>query len=147
MTTENERRLRAQLRAAKRPGPLQSRLTKVVQTGLVPYAAALGIGYISEQNEEKGALAILGATAGGLAGQAILNPARDSIADILLAGLAAAGASQFGIEHGRVVCRMQQARKAIAQQKAEDAAKPALDADTREEADVVEINTAQEVTA
>lgn len=146
MTTENERRLRAQLRAAKRPGPLQSRLTKVVQTGLVPYAAALGIGYISEQNEEKGALAILGATAGGLAGQAILNPARDSIADILLAGLAAAGASQFGIEHGRVVCRMQQARKAIAQQKAEDAA-PALDADTREEADVVEINTAQEVTA
>jgi hypothetical protein len=146
MTTENERRLRAQLRAAKKPGPLQSRLTKVVQTGLVPYAAAVGIGYISEKNEEKGALAILGATAGGLAGQAILNPARDSIADILLAGLAAAGASQFGMEHGRVVCRMQQARKAMAVQKAEDA-KPALDADTREDADVVELNTPQEVTA
>jgi hypothetical protein len=146
MTTENERRLRAQLRAAKKPGPLQSRLTKVVQTGLVPYAAAVGIGYIAEKNEEKGALAILGATAGGLAGQAILNPARDSIADILLAGLAAAGASQFGMEHGRVVCRMQQARKAMAVQKAEDA-KPALDADTREEADVVDINTPQEVTA
>jgi len=146
MTTENERRLRAQLRAAKKPGPLQSRLTKVVQTGLVPYAAAVGIGYISEKNEEKGALAILGATAGGLAGQAILNPARDSIADILLAGLAAAGASQFGMEHGRVVCRMQQARKAMAVQKAEDA-KPALDADTREDADVVDINTPQEVTA
>jgi hypothetical protein len=146
MTTENERRLRAQLRAAKKPGPLQSRLTKVVQTGLVPYAAAVGIGYISEKNEEKGALAILGATAGGLAGQAILNPARDSIADILLAGIAAAGASQFGMEHGRVVCRMQQARKAMAVQKAEDA-KPALDADTREDADVVELNTPQEVTA
>ncbi len=70
----------------------------------------------------------------------------DSIADILLAGVAAAGASQYGIEHGRVVCRMQQARKAMATQKAEDA-QPALNEDTRDPADVVDINTPQEVTA
>lgn len=133
MTTENERKLRAQLRAAKRPGPLQSRLTKVVQTGLVPYAAAVGLGYTAEfYGEEKGSIAILAATAGGLLGQALLNPKSGSVVDVVLSGAAAAGVSSMGIEHGRLAGRMHQARQVMAQAAAETTARDAeLEADTR----------------
>jgi len=146
MTTDNERRLRAQLRAAKKPGPMQARLGKVVQTGLVPYAAAVGLGYTAERyGEEKGALAILAATVGGLAGQAILNPKAGSVMDVVLAGAAAAGVSTMGIEHGRVAGRMHMARKAMSEAAKSDENK--LNEDTRK-GEVLDTETAyQEATA
>ena len=144
MTTDLERRQRAQIRNLKQGGWLQQRMTGALRTGLVPYAAAVGLGYVAETDEAKGQIAILAATAGGLLGQAILNPKRDSVADVVLGGLAASGASLMGIEHGRVVCRMKQARSAIKSTEQADTA-GALHEDTRDEADVV--NIPQEATA
>lgn len=133
MSTETERRLRAQLRAAKKPGPMQSRLTKVVQTGLVPYSAAVGLGYVAEMfGEEKGALAILGTTAGGLLGQALLNPKSGSVVDVVLSGAAAAGVSSLGLDHGRMAGRMHVAKKAMAEAAAEQKQhQEELESDTR----------------
>lgn len=116
MATESEklRAVRAQLRASKRPGQLQQRLTKVVQTGLVPWAVSVGLGAAAEKfGEDKGAIAVIAATAGGLIGQAILNPATGSVGDVLLSGAAGAGASHIGYEHGRQVARLHTAKTAM----------------------------------
>jgi hypothetical protein len=131
MATETERRLRAQLRAKSKPGPMQQRLQKMVQTGLVPYGAAVGLGYASEHwGEEKGAMAIIGATAGGLGLQAILNPKQGSAVDVLLSGIAAAGASSYGLEHGRMVSRIHTAKKMM-QESDNIESDRSLDSDTR----------------
>lgn len=132
--TERERRLSRQLREANKKGPIQQRLERVVQTGLVPYTAAIGLGYTAERfGEAKGAVAILGATVLGLAGQALINPSPNSVTDVVLSGLAGAGVSVMGLEHGRVAGRLHMAKMATSEQAAEEQRKAeALEADTRD---------------
>ena len=146
--TATEARLRRQLRDAKKKGPIAQRLERVVQTGLVPYTTAIALGYTATRyGEDRGSMAVLGATALGMGGLALINPAQSSILDILLSGIAASGTAVIGLEHGKVAGRMHVAKIAMAQAKAEEDEKAkSLEADTRDvEADVVNIEQGDRV--
>jgi hypothetical protein len=140
MSTDTESRLRRQLRAAKQKGPIQSRLEKVASTSLVPYVGAIGLGYTAERfGEQKGQLATLAASAGGLLALVLLNPKSGSAVEIVASGIAGAGVSVIGLEHGRVAGRMHMAKMSMQEAQAEEEKNAqALEADTRD-ADILNI--------
>ena len=138
--SETEARLRRQLRESKRKGPIATRLEKVASTSLVPYVGAIGLGYTAERfGEQKGQLATLAASAGGLLALVLLNPKTGSPLEIVASGIAGAGVSAIGLEHGRVAGRMHMAKMAMTESQTEEQKNAqALEADTRD-ADIVNI--------
>ena len=142
------KRLRTQLRDAKRKGPLRTRVELALTKGAPAYSGGLAIGYISEvYGSERGAQARAAFGLGGILALFTLNPKNGSITETVLSGATAAGMATMAQEHGETLGRYSRAKKAQVQSAQEAQARAELDGETDRETIDTETTDEQRVSA